>query len=140
MTTACNIWMICSELNWFVYNPSWMLHLSEFVWTLHSSMWVVFNNFLLIDTTDRSKISSNKKLIFIALSPYPVHLLRTLPLRKFPYFMRKTSLTALGSALAFSCLGHQRIVLTPKMWWGLLCRCFSDLFETYKMFYSVKFC
>ena len=109
MTTACNIWMICSELNWFVYNLSWMLHLSEFVWTLHSSVWVVFNNFL------------------------------PLPLRKFPYFMRKTSLTALGSALAFSCLGYQRIVLTPKMWWGLFCRCFSDLFETYKMFYSVKF-
>jgi len=25
-------WIICLELNWFVYDPSWMLHLSEFVW------------------------------------------------------------------------------------------------------------
>ena len=33
MTTVCNIWMICLELNWFVYDPTWMLHRSEFVWT-----------------------------------------------------------------------------------------------------------
>ena len=32
MTTVCNIWMICFELNWFVYGPSWILHLSEFVY------------------------------------------------------------------------------------------------------------
>jgi len=38
-----------------------MLHLSEFVWTLRSSVLVVFNNFLLIDATDRSKISSDQK-------------------------------------------------------------------------------
>jgi len=43
--------MIWLELNWFVYDPSWMLHLSEFVWTLRSSVLVVFNNFLLIDAT-----------------------------------------------------------------------------------------
>ena len=42
------IWMICLELNWFFYDPSWMLHLSEFVWTLLSWVWVVFTNFLLI--------------------------------------------------------------------------------------------
>jgi len=30
MTSVCNIWMICLELNWFVYDPSWMLHLYEF--------------------------------------------------------------------------------------------------------------
>ena len=29
-----------------------------------SSAWVVFNNFLLIDTTDRSKISSDKSAYF----------------------------------------------------------------------------
>ena len=62
MTIVCNVWMICLELNWFVYDPSWMLHLSEFVWTLGSSVLVVFNNFLLIDTTDRSKISSIKPI------------------------------------------------------------------------------
>ena len=42
-----------------------MLQLSEFVWTLRSSVWLVFNNFLLIDATDRSKISSDPlELIF----------------------------------------------------------------------------
>ncbi len=49
-----------------------MLHLSEFVWTLRSSVFVVFNNFLLIDATDRSKISSDQKRFFIALSLYPL--------------------------------------------------------------------
>ena len=32
----------------------------------------VFNNFLLIDATDRSKISSDKKHFFIASSLYPL--------------------------------------------------------------------
>jgi len=40
-----------------------MLHFSEFVWTLRSSVFVVFNNFLLIDATARSKISSDQKRI-----------------------------------------------------------------------------
>ena len=30
MTIGCNNWMISLELNW-VYDPSWMLQLSEFV-------------------------------------------------------------------------------------------------------------
>ena len=63
---------VCLELNWFVYNQSWMLHLSEFVWTLRSSVLVVFNNFLLRDATDRSKISSDQKRFFNALSLYPL--------------------------------------------------------------------
>ena len=78
-TTVCNIWMICLELNWFVYDPSWMLHLSEFVWTLCSSVWVVFNNFLLIDATDRSEI------FFIAKAYTPFHFSRTLPLRELNF-------------------------------------------------------
>ena len=49
-----------------------MLHLSEFVWRLRSSVLVVFNNFLLIDTTDRSKISGDQKRFFIALILYPL--------------------------------------------------------------------
>ena len=48
-----------------------MLHLSEFVWTLRTSVLVVFNNFLLIDATDRSKISSDQKSFFIALGLCP---------------------------------------------------------------------
>ena len=42
------------------YDPRPMLHLSECVWTLRSSVLVVFNNFLLIDATDRRKISSDQ--------------------------------------------------------------------------------
>ena len=34
------------------YDPSRILQLSEFVWMLHSSLKVIFNNFLLIDATD----------------------------------------------------------------------------------------
>ena len=68
MTTVSNIWIICLELNWFVYDSSWMLQLSEFIWTLRSSAWVVLNNFILKDATDRSKISSEQKRLFIAVS------------------------------------------------------------------------
>ena len=45
--------MICLKLNRFFYGLSRMLHLSEFVWIRRSSVLVVFNNFLLIDATDR---------------------------------------------------------------------------------------
>ena len=65
MTIVCNIWIL--ELNWLFYDPSWMLQLSAFVWTLRSSGWVVFNNVLLIDATDRSKISSDQKCLFFAV-------------------------------------------------------------------------
>ena len=47
-----------------------MLHLSEFVWTLRSSVLVVFNNFLLMDTTARSKISSDQTRFF-RIKPIP---------------------------------------------------------------------
>ena len=69
MSFVCNIWMICLELNWFVYSSSWVLHFSEFVWTLCSSVLVVFNNFLFIDATDRSKISSDQKRLFYRIKP-----------------------------------------------------------------------
>ena len=62
--------MIWLELKWLFYYPSWILHFSEFVWTLRSSAWVVFNDFLLIDATDRSKISSDQKRLFFAVSLY----------------------------------------------------------------------
>ena len=47
-----NRWLLFVISEWFVWNyiePRWMLHLSEFLWTLRSSVLVVFNNFLLID-------------------------------------------------------------------------------------------
>ena len=49
-----------------------MLQISEFVWALPSSVWIVFNNFLLIDATDRSKISSDQKRLFFALRLHPL--------------------------------------------------------------------
>jgi len=49
-----------------------MLQFPQFVWVLRSSVWDVFNNFLLIDATDRSKISIDQKRLFIALSLYPL--------------------------------------------------------------------
>ena len=55
------------------------VELSEFVWTLRSSVLVVFNNFLLIDATDRSKISSDQKRFFIALSLYPLSFFANTP-------------------------------------------------------------
>ena len=79
--------MICLELNWFVYDPSWMLHLSEFVWTLRSSVWVVFNNFLLIDATDRSKISSDQKRLFFAVNLYPLTFFVNTPFKTPPKFI-----------------------------------------------------
>ena len=63
--------MICLFLNRFVCDPSCMFTLSQFVWTLRSSVWIVFNNILLIDATDRSKISSDTKWLFFAVSLYP---------------------------------------------------------------------
>ena len=39
---------------------------------IRSSVWVVFNNFLLLDATDRSKISSDQKRLFFDVSLYPL--------------------------------------------------------------------
>ena len=72
MTIVCNMWMICLELNWFFYGLSRRMQFSEFVWALSYSVWDVFNNFLVIDATNRIKISSDKKRFFIALSLYPL--------------------------------------------------------------------
>ena len=75
LAIGCIIWMIYLELSWFFYDPSWMLQLSEFVWTLRSSACVVFNNFLLIDATDRSKISSDQKQLLFAINLYTLSFL-----------------------------------------------------------------
>ena len=67
-----------------------MLQFSEFVWALRYSVWDVFNNFFLIDATDRSKISGDQKRFFIALSLYPLSFFANTPfnglpkLQKFP--------------------------------------------------------
>ena len=74
-----NISMICLELNWFFYDPSHMLKFSEFVWTLRSLIWVVYINFLLINATDRSKISSNHHRIFFDVSLYHISFFTNTP-------------------------------------------------------------
>ena len=81
MTIGCNIWMICLKLNRFFYGLSRMLHLSEFEWTLLFRFFVVFNNFLLIDATARSKISSDQKRFFLSLSLYPLSFFANTPFK-----------------------------------------------------------
>ena len=58
-----------------------MLQFSQFVWTPWYSVWDVFNNFLLIDATDRSKITSDQKRFFIALSLYPLSFFANTPFK-----------------------------------------------------------
>ena len=82
MTIGCNIWMICLKLNWFFYGLSRLWQFSQFVWTPCCSVWDVFNNFLLTDATDKSKISSDQKRFFIALSLYPLSFFANTPFNK----------------------------------------------------------
>ena len=90
MTIGCNIWMICLKLNWFYYEPRRMLQQSEFDWTLRCSVQVVFNNFLLIDATYRSKISSDQKRLFSAVSLYPFTFFANTPFKcSHAYFLAK---------------------------------------------------
>ena len=42
------------------------------MYAMFSSVEVVFNNFLLIDATDRIKISSDQKVLFFAVNLYPL--------------------------------------------------------------------
>ena len=56
-----------------------MLQISEFVWMLRSSIWVVFNNFLFIDATDSSKICSDQKRLFFAVILYPLSFFASTP-------------------------------------------------------------
>ena len=54
-----------------------MLQFSQFVWTPCYSVWDVFKNF----STDRSKISSDIKRFFIALSLYPLSFFANTPFK-----------------------------------------------------------
>jgi len=85
MVIGCNIWMICLELNWLFYYPELNVATFEFVWTLRSSVWVVFNNFLLIDVADRSNISSDQKRLFFAVIIYPLSFLANTPFKLVMY-------------------------------------------------------
>ena len=58
-----------------------MLQFPQFIWALRSLVWDVFINFLLIDATDRSKISSDQKRFFIGLSLYPLSFFANTPFK-----------------------------------------------------------
>ena len=58
-----------------------MLQLSEFVWTLLSSVLAGFNHFLLLNSTERSKISSNQKRLFFAVNLYPLSFFANTPFK-----------------------------------------------------------
>ena len=58
------------------------MQFSQFVWPLSYAVGDVFNNFLLIDATDRSKISSDHKRFFIALSLYPLSFFANTPFKR----------------------------------------------------------
>ena len=82
MTKGCNIRMICLILIWFFYGLSRVFQLPQFVWALRFSLWGVFINFLLIDATDKSKISIDQKRFFVALSLYPLSFFANTPFNK----------------------------------------------------------
>ena len=71
------------DINLIFYGLSSMLQLPQFVWALRSSVWDVFINFLLTDAADRSKISSDQKRFFIALSLYPLSFFANTPFLSF---------------------------------------------------------
>ena len=75
------------EIKLIFYSLSRILQFIQFVWPLSFSVWDVFNNFFLIDATDRSKISSDQKRFFIALSLYPFSFFANTPFKK-NYFPR----------------------------------------------------
>ena len=69
------------EINLIFYGLSRKLQFSQFVWALSCYELDVFNKFLLIDATDKSKISSDKKRFFIALSLYPLSFFANTPFK-----------------------------------------------------------
>ena len=78
-----------------------MLQFSEFVWALSDSVYDVFNNFLLIDATDRSKIIVAIKRAFLSHLAYtPFHFSRTLPLKSLLVRAEKKELKFLSEILS----------------------------------------
>ena len=53
---------------------------------LRSSVWDVFNNFLLIDATDRSKISIDQKRFFYRIKPIPLSFFANTPFSIYSAF------------------------------------------------------
>ena len=104
------------EIKLIFYGLSRMLQFSEFVFVCYS-VWDVFNNFLLIDPTDRSKISGDQKRFFYRINLIP------------PFIFRKHSLIKknLPRARPYQVFSHliwfpqnARYGFRPKYWYGFL--------------------
>ena len=76
MTKGCSF-----DIKLIFYDPSRGLQFSQCGWMLRYSVQVVFNNFLLIDATDRSKISSDQKRLFFAVSLIPLPFFSNTPFK-----------------------------------------------------------
>ena len=94
------------EIKLIFYGLSRVLQFSEFVWTPCYSVWDAFNNFLLIDATDRSKISSDQKRLFIALRLYPLSFFANTPFKANLHIFLKT---LFGSVTGFCEFGLVKV-------------------------------
>ena len=93
------------EIKLILYGLSRMLKFSEFVWTPCYSVW---DNFLLIHATDRSKMSSDQKRFFIALSQYPLSFFANTPFKLSLKFNFSSSAYAIEARdLLLSWIGDQ---------------------------------
>ena len=98
-----------------------MLQFSQFVWPLSYSVWGVFSNFLLIDATDRSKISSDQKRFFYRIKPIP------------PFIFREHSL------LNHSLPKNEHNIDNIKVWWFISVLVINEtfiIFSTEKTLWS----
>ena len=73
--------MICLKLNVFFYGLSRMLQFCQFVWTPCYPYETSFTIFSVVDATDRSKISTDQKRFFIALSLHPLSFFANTPFK-----------------------------------------------------------
>ena len=66
-----------------IYDLTHGLQFSQFGWMLRYSVWAVFNNFLLIDARDRSKISGDQKRLFFAVCIYLLSFFANTPFKRW---------------------------------------------------------
>ena len=86
-----------------------MLQFPQFVWALRSSVWEVFNNFLLIEATERSKISSYQKRFFIALSLYPLSYFVYTPFKRLNKNVKN---------ILYSLKFYTKLIFNSDRWYG----------------------
>ena len=113
------------EIKLIFYGLSSMLQFSQFVWPLSYTVWDVFNKFLLIDATDKSKRVAIKSAFLSHEAYTPFHFSRTLTLKlhkspvrnlKFNIFffhLLKSERDSLNLKSACKYYFYYRINLTP---------------------------